>query len=94
MEKIRDRDNKIEPPVDFYLKLFERLKKLDISNGMRIIRFPKVFLSLASFYHLKKREVWSILNYFESQQLIKICPQNGVRILKEEGKKNVRTRIG
>ncbi len=84
MEKISDSDYEPEPPVDFYSKLFERLKKLDKSNGLRIVRFPKVFLSLASFYHLKKREVWAILRYFQSQRLIQICPLNGIRILKEK----------
>ena len=62
----------------FYDTVLERIKTLPTHNG--IIRFPHVFYKICSSLQIDKNTAWMILMDLESQDLIEIVPNNGIKI--------------
>jgi hypothetical protein len=71
--------------VDFYSRIFVRLKRLDHSHGLRILRFPNVFYDLGMYFHLSKDETKIVLSELSKRGLIQLVPFNGIKILSSEG---------
>jgi len=68
--------------LSLYDRIFERLKKLDKTNGFRIVRFPQVYYQLGMYFHFSKNETNVVLKELESLDLIRIVPFNGIKIRK------------
>jgi hypothetical protein len=86
MKKV-SRANKIE--LFFKNRVIDRLRKLDVDKGYRVIRFPAIFHDFSLFFHFNKQETMSVLKELQQQGVIHISPFNGVRILKRDNEGGV-----
>ena len=63
-----------------YTIALKRLMELKPNPKSGIIRFPKVFEKLCSTFSITKQECWEILLTFRDLGIIKIVPNQGVKV--------------
>ena len=69
---------------DFYSKVMQKLKEIDISHGMRLIPLPLVYYKIGCNFRLKKQEIKLVLMDLTDEGKIEFHAFNGIKILSDD----------